>query len=164
MSRNIVALLRLALLLAWPAASIAQAASPAPVELALTGVIKHPGQFSLEQLQAMPGTTVKIVRVGASATQTATYTGVLLWTLVDAAVPIDAPGLNTHLQHVLVARGRDGYGVALAIAELAPDFEGKQVLVAYAEDGKPLAALRLVVPGDTRAGRSVRDLVAVEIK
>jgi len=37
-------------------------------------------------------------------------------------------------------------------------------LVAYAQDGKPLPGPRLVLPGDARAGRNVRDLVAIEVR
>ncbi len=92
------------------------------------------------------------------------FTGALLWAVVNAAAPADESGPRSHLQHTLLARGRDGYAVALAIGELDPEFEGKQVLVAYAQDGKKLPALRLVVPVDAKAGRSVRDLVSIEIR
>ena len=50
------------------------------------------------------------------------------------------------------------------MVELDPNFEGKQVLVAYAQDGKPLPALRLVIPADAHAGRNVRDVVAIEVR
>ena len=83
---------------------------------------------------------------------------------MQAAQPLDAPGRGAPLQHTLLARGRDGYAVALAIGEIDPRMEGKSVLVAVARDGQPLPALRLVVPGDAHAGRSVRDLVGIEIK
>jgi hypothetical protein len=63
-----------------------------------------------------------------------------------------------------MAHGRDGYVVALAIAEIDPGFEGKQVLIATTQDGKPLAAPELVVPGDRRAGRRVHDLVGIEVQ
>ena len=140
------------------------ASAPASTELALTGKLKRPAQFKLVELQALPPVTVDIVRSSGSGTRTVSYAGALLSPLIDAAGLVDEPGTHTHLQHVFIARGQDGYGVALAIAELAPDFEGKQVLAAYAENGKPLESLRLVVPGDVRAGRSVRDVVAIEVR
>lgn len=153
----------LCLLLAWPITSMAQGVLASTTDLALTGKVEHPVHLSLAEPQALPPVTVNISHFNASGTQTVAYTGALLWPLIDAAMPMDAPGTHTHLQHVFIARGQDGYGVALAIAELAPDFEGKQVLVAYAENGRPLASLRLAVPGDTRAGRSVHDLVSIEV-
>ena len=93
-----------------------------------------------------------------------TFTGTLLWTVVSAAQPIEGSGSRTYLQHTLIARGQDSYSVALAIGELDPDFENKQVLIAYEQNGAPLAALKLVVPGDSKAGRSVRDLIAIELR
>jgi hypothetical protein len=54
--------------------------------------------------------------------------------------------------------------VALAIAEIDPGFEGKQVLIATTQDGKKLAAPELVVPGDRRAGRRVHDLTGIEVQ
>jgi hypothetical protein len=38
------------------------------------------------------------------------------------------------------------------------------VIVAYAEDGKPLDGLRLIVPGDKHGGRAVKDVVHIEVK
>ncbi len=156
-----VALLLAAVARSVPAA--AQATPPAPVQLALQGRIEHPRTLALEELQALPPVTVQIERTTASGVQRASFTGALLWTLVTAAGPVDEPGTHTNLQHTLLARGRDGYAVALAVGELNPHFEGKQVLIAYAQDGQPLPALRLVVPVDARAGRNVRDVVSIEI-
>ena len=118
----------------------------------------------LAELQALPPVTVEVQHTEANAVQRTSFTGALLWSLVSAAGPVDEPGKRTFLQHSVLARGRDGYAVVLAIGELDPNFEGKQVLVAYAQDGKPLPALRLVVPVDARAGRSVRDLASIEVR
>lgn len=61
--------------------------------------------------------------------------------------------------------GRDGYTAVLALAEVDPEFEGKQVLLAYRRDGQPMDghALRLVVPGDHHGGHSVRDVVRIDL-
>ncbi len=147
-----------------PVPAAAQATPPAPLELALQGRIEHPRTLTLAELQALPPVTVAVERTEADSTQRMSFTGALLWTLVTTAGPVDEPGKRTFLQHTLLARGRDGYAVALAIAELDPHFEGKQVLVAYAEDGKPLPALRLVIPADAHAGRSVQDLASIEVR
>ena len=92
------------------------------------------------------------------------WSGVLLWPLLDQAGWVDLPGRKTHMQHVIMARGRDGYTVALSLAELDPNFEGKQVMVATARDGKPLGGLELIVPGDKRPARRVHDLQAIEVE
>ena len=143
-----------------PAAAVAQSASPS---LAIGGRVEHPRTLALTDLQALPPVTVEVEHAHEKDAQRHRFTGALLWPLIAAAGPVDA-GKRTFLQHTVLARGQDGYAAALAIGELDPNFEGKQVLVAYAEDDKPLPGLRLVVPADARAGRSVRDLVAVEVR
>ncbi|HEX4081153.1 MAG TPA: hypothetical protein VHX61_19995 [Rhizomicrobium sp.] len=47
-----------------------------------------------------------------------------------------------------------------------PDFEGKNVILAYAKDGKlaPADGIRLIVPGDHHGGRDVRDVVTIEVR
>ena len=145
-----------------PAAAVAQ--SNAPSGLAIGGRVEHPSTLALADLQALPPVTVEVEHAHEKDAQSHTFTGALLWPLITAAGPMDEPGKRTFLQHTVLARGQDGYAVALAIGELDPNFEGKQVLVAYAEDGKPLPGLRLVVPADARGGRGVRDLVAIEVR
>lgn len=140
------------------------AAAPAAIELAVSGRVGQPRTLALADLQALPPVLVEVIHATARGPQAATYIGALLWPLLAAAAPVDEPGRNTHLRHTLLAHGRDGYAAALAIGELDPHMEGKQVIVAYAQDGKPLPSLRLVVPGDSHVGRSVRDLVSIEVR
>ena len=165
--RHLLALTMLFLLLA-PLRTVAQtapAANTGTAELAVRGRVEHSRTIGLAELEAFPATTVEVAYASAKGPQRSSYTGVLLWALLAAAAPVDESGPHSHLRHTLLAQGRDGYGVALAIGELDPEFEGKQVLIAYAQDGKPLAGLlRLVVPSDARAGRSVRDLVSIEVR
>jgi len=62
--------------------------------------------------------------------------------------------------------GSDGYAAVVALAELAPQFAGRQVQLAHHLNGAPLTdgAFRLIVPGDRRAGRSVRDVVRIVVE
>ena len=166
--RRLFLALGVACLLLVPAHVRAQAdganAAPPQIELALQVRLTHPRTIRLNELQGMPAVTVEVSHAGAKGVETSRFTGALLWTLLNGAGLVDENGPRTHLQHTLHARGRDGYGVALAIGELDPNFEGKQVLVAYEQDGRALAGLRLIVPADARAGRSVRDLVSIEVR
>ena len=130
----------------------------------LTGAIEHPRTISLAELKAMPPTTVTLTQTAGSRTTPSTFTGTLLLPLVKAAGLVDAPGKSGPLQHVLLPHGSDGYAVAVAIGELDPEFEGKQVLIAWERDGKPLPSPQLVVPGDKRAGRSVHEVVEIEVR
>lgn len=53
---------------------------------------------------------------------------------------------------------------ALSEGEIDPKLENKQVILAYEEDGKPLDAPRLVVPGDLHAPRGVHDVVSISVQ
>ncbi len=162
------------LLAACAVASPAHAAEDAPppaagsAGLSLQGRVAHPRTFTAAELQALPPTTVELAVAeghdGQPAGPHMTYTGDLLWTLIDGAGLVDEPGARTHLQHTILARGQDGYAVALAVGEIDPTFEGKPVIVAYARDGRTMPGLKLVVPNDRRGGRSVRDLVSIEVR
>jgi len=137
--------------------AILLAPGAASAQLALSGSIAHPRTLTAADLAALPPTTLDLSFDTGKGPQRATYTGVLLWTLLAQAELVDAPGKRTHPLHTIVARGRDGYAVALAVGEVDPYFEGKEVIVAYLRDGKPEEP-RLVVPGDKHGGRGVRDL------
>lgn len=54
--------------------------------------------------------------------------------------------------------------MALSIGEIDPRMEGKPVLIAVTRDGEPVNDLRLVVPGNVHAARSVRDLASIEVR
>ena len=127
----------------------------------VTGMVAHPG------LVALAGR--KAVSVAASfrtmgGEQAHRWSGPLLLDVLGAASVTDEPGKKTHMRHVILARGADGYAVAIAIGEIEPIGEGKQVIVALSEDDKKLAAPRLVVPGDSHFARGVHDLVALEVR
>jgi hypothetical protein len=138
----------------------------APGQLWLRGQVSHPRSFSLADLQAMTPTHVEVSAVTDQdpSPKSAAYDGVLLWSLIDGAGLIDAPGRKTRPLHVFLASGADGYAVAVAIGEISPKYEGKQVLVAYRKNGKPLPGLELVVPGDRHAARFVKTLLAIDVK
>lgn len=115
--------------------------------LSIEGHVVHRRVVTLVELQSLPAVTLTI-NDSEHASAHKVYTGALLWPLVTQAGPVDAPGQKTHLQHLLLARGHDGYAVALSLAEIDPSFEGKQVIVAYSQDGTAMHDLRLVVPND----------------
>ena len=59
---------------------------------------------------------------------------------------------------------RDGHQVAFSVGAIAPEFGNTPVMLAVEQDGKPMAdGLRVVVPGDTRGARNIRDVTAIEL-
>ncbi len=151
--------MRLAALALWLAAALPAAAQPAPGVM-LSGRVAHPGTLALA---SAPPVVVEVPSSKSGATPVK-FTGALLWPLLESAGWVDAPGRKTHLQHVILVRGADGYTVAISIAEIDPAFEGKPVIIAGTQDGHALASPELVVPGDHRAGRRVHDVAGIEVQ
>jgi DMSO/TMAO reductase YedYZ molybdopterin-dependent catalytic subunit len=125
----------------------------------LSGAINKPATFNLAALQALPAVTKTV--------GTATYTGVSLWDLLNAAgIQTNAAVKNDLLGFYVIATGTDGYRVILSLAELSPDFGNQPDIVAYAQNGATLPGTgfaRLVIPNDGKAGRYVSNLIALEV-
>ncbi len=95
----------------------------------------------------------------------ATFEGPLLWTLLDHAAAVQAAQPRDPLRMAVTVEGHDGYAVVVGLGEILPGFEAKQVILADKQDGQPLPPghFRLVVPGDKRAGRSIRDVALLAV-
>jgi len=114
----------------------------------------------------LPVKTVSVSFQAGTTMQQHTYTGVLLYDLLNSLGPIfDASVNNDKLRFYVSATGSDGYQVIVAWGEIDPQFENKGVLLAFTEDGQSLAAVgpRLVVPGDIRGGRYVTGVVSIRL-
>jgi hypothetical protein len=132
----------------------------------VAGKLKHPQSLSLDALRRLPTEQVHVSFQSEHGTTTADYTGVRLWAVLAAAGGIDDDNKGAELRHLIKVTGRDGYVVVLSTGEIAPDFGGKPALVAYRRDDQPPgeSGLRLIMPGDKRGGRDVRDVVAITVE
>lgn len=80
--------------------------------------------------------------------------------VVAAGLLTNGPSANQYYRAV----AGDGFIVALAMAEVAPGYSDKDVLLAYEQDGEAIrAGVRLVVSGDDLGGRSVFNLERIEV-
>lgn len=138
-------------------------AGTAHAQVEITGRVAHPKTLSAEALAAEPPVMVEMTYDTEKGPLHAAFKGAALWPLLQQAEVIDEPRRD-RLQHTLLVRGKDGYAVALAIGEVNPNLEGKPVIIATEQDGKPLDAPRLVVPGDRHQARAVRELVGIEVR
>ena len=92
------------------------------------------------------------------------------WRAVDLAlaVPLGQELRGQHLATYLLIEAADGYRVVFALPELDPAFTDREVLLADRRDGQPLAAaegpLRLVVPGEKRHARWIRQVLSCTIR
>jgi hypothetical protein len=143
------------------AAGSAAAQSPA---LLLAGHVKHPQHWTLADLKRLPGEQVTVSYQTDRGVVTASFTGVLLWSLIAAAGGIADSGKGAELRHAIRITAKDHYVVVTSTGEIAPEFGNKGALVAYQRDGKPLAGFRIVMPGDKHGGRNVRDVVSIDIE
>ena len=116
-------------------------------------------------VERLPAIEEKISFLTGRGPEQANYTGALLWSVLELAEMLGGDR-RARLRRTIMVTGRDGYIAVLALAEIDPEFEGKQVLLAYRRDGQPIEGrtLRLVVPGDRHGGRSVRDVVRIELR
>ncbi len=131
--------------------------------VSLTGV-KAPAQLWIDDLKKLPQITVTISQATDHGAVNATFTGALLWTVIDNAGWINGPEKNAYLRHTVLVTGKDGYMAALSEGEIDPKLEGKQVILAVSKNGAPLERPRLVVPGDAHASRDVHDVFSIEVK
>jgi Oxidoreductase molybdopterin binding domain len=115
-------------------------------------------------VEQLPAVEEKLSFLTSHGPEQATYTGALLWSVLDRSGMLGGDR-RARVRHTIVVTGHDGYAASLALAEIDPDFEGKQVLLAYRRNGQPIErkTLRLVVPGDHHGGRSVRDVVRIDL-
>ncbi len=86
--------------------------------------------LTLAQLQALPATSMAVSFQGEHGQEQATYSGALLWTVLEHAGMIDPAAPRDHVRQVVTVTGVDGYTSVLALAEIDPSFEGKAVLLA----------------------------------
>jgi DMSO/TMAO reductase YedYZ molybdopterin-dependent catalytic subunit len=125
---------------------------------AVSGQVNTPMSFDITALQGLPATSVT---VGPN-----TYKGVTLWTLLDTVGLRLPAGKNASIGMYAVATGSDGYRAAVSLGEIDPGFGNKTALIAYEMNAAPLGAsgvARLVVPGEVKQGRSVSNLIAIEV-
>lgn len=96
----------------------------------------------------------------------AEFSGPLLWDVLTASGVLEGVKPSDQVRLAVRVTGADGYAAVLAVGEIAPAFGGRPVQIADHADGQPIPdhGLRLVVPGDRHGGRSVRDVVRIDVE
>lgn len=138
-----------------------------PVHAAQTAqltVPDHPAEtLDTASLAQLPATEVSSAFRSGKGIETGVYKGVLLWDLLKARGLVDDP--KAALRHTILIRAGDGHEVAFSVGEIAPEFGARPILVAYEMNGAPIPdGLRMVVPGDMRGARHIKDIVALDYR
>ena len=128
------------------------------------GDVPRPFTLTLDELKAMPHTTVTVDAEG----KTTTYEGVLLGDVLKrAGAPLGRDLSGKAVASYVRATATDGYEAVFALAEADPAFTGSELIIAFAIDGKPLfdyqGPMRIVAPHDKRGARSVRMLKSIDV-
>jgi molybdate transport system substrate-binding protein len=121
--------------------------------------------LSPERIAQLMPITQRVGFATGRGDQQSEWTGPLLWDVLTASGVIDSTRPRD-LAHLAVRiTGADGYAAVVALAEMAPEFAGRPIQIADKMNGAPLAdrSLRLIVPGDHVGGRSVRDVVRIDV-
>ena len=136
-----------------------------PPGIVLQGVTGSARTLSPEELAQLPAIQMSVSFGTEHGPRQATFEGPLLWTVLDHAAAIDTAKPREQVRLAVLVEGQDGYAASLALGEISPAFEGKQVILADQQDGKPLESghFRLVVPGDRMGGRSVQNVARVTV-
>ena len=148
----------------------AEAAISPSKSFTIAGAVQTPKTYKRADLLREPVTTETVYfSTGAGPVQ-ASYTGVLLWTLLqEVGIKANANIKNDILRHTVTLTATDGYQVVISAGEIDPAFGGEQAIVAYDQDGKPLTGTtggfaRLVMPGDKAGGRAVQSITRIEVQ
>ncbi|MEJ0096460.1 MAG: molybdopterin-dependent oxidoreductase [Methylocella sp.] len=147
------------------AASAAARGEDAPPSVALTGLDGQQATITLAELDALPRVTLNVEQHGAVHS----FEGALLG---DVLKKVGAPsGKAIHgaeLADVVIVQARDGYTVALDLAETDAVIRPERVILADREDGSALSPesgpFQLVVEGDLRPARSARMVSTITLK
>ena len=126
-----------------------------------------PGPVLVELLPAQSEAMARMPRVewkGDANGKTVTYSGVALASiLARRAKPVEGmAGLRELSDAVLLVRGEDGYQAAISATAVLMDPKGERYLLANRRDGVEQTP-QLIIPGDPKHVRWVRDVVAVRL-
>jgi DMSO/TMAO reductase YedYZ molybdopterin-dependent catalytic subunit len=148
----------------WPR-TFAQSA-PSTARLRIKGDVDKPLSLTLEDFRQLPRKTLKVTNPHDRKEEA--YEGVLVTELLKrAGAPQRAQLRGAAMATYVQGDAADGYRVIFSLAELDPDFQVSDVIVADTLDGKPLddktGPFRLVAPHDKRPARWVRMLQSLTV-
>jgi DMSO/TMAO reductase YedYZ molybdopterin-dependent catalytic subunit len=143
-------------------AVVAVAAQPG--SLRIGGAVAKPLTLTQAELAALPHQSVR----ASAHNQGGEYSGVPLMDLLKRAGAASGESLRgRELAKYVIVTGADGYRAVFALAELDSGFTDRVVLVADSVDGKPLpsnaAPFQVIVPGEKRPARWVRQVVSIDV-
>ncbi len=139
---------------------------PARVVLEVVGEVEHPLGLTADDLAAMPR---RSVRAKDHKGVESTWDGVAVSDLLTkAGARVGEKLRGGAMADYLVVEASDGYRAVFALPEVDPAFTDRVVLLADRRDGRPMAEpegpLRVVVPGEKKHARWVRQVTRLTLR
>lgn len=134
------------------------------------GQVLNPLTLTVDDLRkSFSSQTIDVTYQSGEDTTSTSFTGVPLWQIISAAQPnLNADVRNDRISTFIVVTASDNYQAVIAWGEIDPEFAGQPILVAYEQEGAPIAdeqgPIRLVVPTDARGGRYVSGVVNISLR
>ena len=134
----------------------------------LEGQVTTPNTYDLQALRQLPQTRVRTVFIN-NEVEEGTFTGVLLWDLIEAAgVVLDPAHRNDLIRKSVLITGSDCYEAVFSLGELIPRLGGSQpVIVAVKRDGELLGPDRgmawIINTGDKFGDRNVFNVARIQV-
>ena len=140
-------------------------AQPGTETVSLSGLDGRTRTMSLAELDALPRVSVTVIQ----HERRHTFEGALLTDVLRTVGAPSGPALRgADLADVVLIEARDGYHVAIDLADTDAVTRRDRVILADREDGAPLAAsqgpFQVIVEGDLRPARSARMVSAIALK
>jgi hypothetical protein len=140
-----------------------KAASPLLVKVG--GEIPHPLTLTSLEFAQLPRQSVRAKDRDGKEVE---FEGVAVFEILQrAGLKLGQDLRGTALASYLLVEAADGYRAVFALPEIDPACTDRIILLADRRDGKPLLAqegpLRIVVPGEKRHSRWVRQVVVLKI-
>ena len=115
--------------------------------------------LALADINALPHIKVSTTASGTPVT----FEGVAVRAVLEkAGIGFGESLRGKRLALCLLIEASDGYRVVIALPEIDPAFNDKQVILAFLKDGKPLDSnegpYRIVIPDEKRMARWVREV------
>jgi hypothetical protein len=147
-----------------PAPKVRKAEPSGPVPR-VQGEIGAPLQLTTAELAQFPRQSVTAKGHDGKESR---YEGVAVFEILKkAGVPAGKELRGKAVSLYLVVEGSDGYRAVFALAEFDPAFTDRVILLADHRDGQPLSSregpLQIIVPGEKRHARWVRQVITLQI-
>lgn len=140
--------------------------SQAQTVLTISGEVTKPLTLQAADLTAMPHVEVTAKERDGKEHR---YSGVPLFELLkQAGATLGGELRGENLMKFVAVKAIDGYEVLFALVEIDPDFATRTILLADRVDGAPLAQgvgpYRVVVPGEKKPARWIREIKSIEVR